>query len=350
MTKIKEKYMRRCFDLARLGAGHVSPNPMVGAVLVHEDRIIGEGFHQKYGQAHAEVNAVRSVPPQDRRLIDKSTLYVSLEPCCIFGRTPPCTNLIIENNIPKVVISCLDATPEVAGQGVQILRQAGVEVTTGVLQQKGEALAAIRNTFVQQERPFIVLKYARSQDGFMGVPEEQVWLSNPYSKRLVHKWRSELGAILVGTNTALIDDPQLTNRRYFGPSPLRIVFDRGGRLSPKAKLLDDSVPTWVVTAKAKKEIVGEQTACIELDFGEDLLENLLKKLFEAKISSLLVEGGRQTLDAFLQKDLWDEARVLVGATKLSRGIPAPILPDVDRQKHVIGSDLLYVYRKKPRIE
>jgi len=337
--------MRRCFDLARLGAGHVAPNPMVGAVLVHDDKIIGEGYHQKYGEAHAEVNAVRSVQAEHRRLIPKSTLYVSLEPCCIFGRTPPCTKLIIEHKIPKVVISCLDATPEVAGQGVKMLQDAGVEVQTGVLQAEGEELAGIRNTFAGHRRPFIILKYAQSQDGFMGIPGEQVWLSNPYSKRLVHKWRSEVSAILVGTNTAVVDDPQLTNRLFFGPSPLRIVLDRTGRLSPKSKLLDDASPTWVVTANAEALQQGQQTKIIELDFDAELLENLLNKLYEAKVSSLLVEGGRQTLDAFLQKNLWDEARILVSEKLLGKGIPAPVLPDVSRRKHVVGSDTLFIYRK-----
>jgi len=346
MPTTDELLMRRCFDLARQGAGHVAPNPMVGAVLVHEGRIIGEGFHQKYGEAHAEVNAIGSVQPQDRRLIAASTLYVSLEPCCIFGRTPPCTNLIIEQNIPKVVISCLDATPGVAGQGVQLLRDAGVEVTTGILQQEGEALAAIRNTFVQEERPYIILKYAQSQDGFMGQPDRQVWISNAYSKRLAHKWRSEVSAILVGTNTAALDNPQLTNRLYFGKSPLRIVLDRRRRLSPKAHLFNDQIPTWIVTEMAENTDSDlKNTTFIELDFDDYLLDNLLQKLYEAQVSTLLVEGGAQLLRTFVQKDLWDEARIFVGNKLLENGIPAPTLRSFDRRKYNIGSDLLYVYRK-----
>ncbi len=220
----EEIYVQRCFDMAVLGVDKVSPNPMVGAILVHKNRIIGEGYHEKFGQAHAEVNALRNVEPSDKKYISSSTLYVSLEPCCIHGNTPPCTDLIIKNGIPEVVISCLDQTPKVAGEGVGKLKRSGINVFEGLLKQKGERLSNIRNTFVTEERPYIILKYAQSLDGFIGKPDRQVWLTNSVSKRLVHKWRQEADAIIVGTNTALIDNPKLTTRYFSGSCPLRIVF------------------------------------------------------------------------------------------------------------------------------
>lgn len=338
-------FMRRCFDLARLGAGSVSPNPMVGAVLVHNNRIIGEGYHQKYGEAHAEVNAIRNVMPEAETLLEQATLYVSLEPCCIYGRTPPCTNLILDKRIPKVVISCLDATPGVSGRGVQILREAGVEVITGILEEEGKELAAIRNTFVQQERPYIILKYAQSLDGFLAQPGQQTWISNAYSKRLVHKWRSEVAAILVGTNTAAIDNPQLTNRLYPGSSPLRIAFDKTGRLSPTLHLFDDSTPTWIITERLPAHASSfQQTQFIQLDFGRPILPQLLKRLYEEKKNTLLVEGGRHVLEEFLQQGLWDEARVFVGNRLLYSGVQTPVLPTTYQKKKELDGDFLYIYR------
>ncbi|RMF32110.1 MAG: bifunctional diaminohydroxyphosphoribosylaminopyrimidine deaminase/5-amino-6-(5-phosphoribosylamino)uracil reductase RibD, partial [Bacteroidetes bacterium] len=227
-----EVFMRRCFDLARLGAGRVSPNPMVGAVLVYEGRIIGEGWHRRYGGAHAEVNALASVAPSDRALIRRSTLYVSLEPCCIHRKTPPCTNLILREGIPRVVVSCLDPTPEVNGRGLELLREGGVEVRVGVLEEEGRRLIRFREAFVRHGRPFVLLKFACSRDGFLGKPGEQIWISNPWTKRWVHRCRAAADAILVGTRTARTDNPQLTTRLFFGDSPLRIVLDRRLTLPP----------------------------------------------------------------------------------------------------------------------
>lgn len=337
-------YMQRCFDLARLGAGKASPNPMVGSVLVHQGKIIGEGYHHKYGTAHAEVNAIRSVSTKNRHLIPYSTLYVSLEPCCIFGKTPPCTHLIIKEKIPKVVISCLDLTPEVAGNGVQILQESGIEVVTGILEKEGQALSAIRNTFVSQHRPYIILKYAQSQNGMMGKATEQVWISHPYSKRLVHRWRNEADAILVGTNTAQIDNPQLNNRLYFGKSPIRIVLDRQLRLHPSLHLFDKTVKTWVITEKNPPKKNSEQLEYIKLFFDNQFIFNLLKILAEKKISSLIVEGGQKVLQSFITAQVWDEARVLVGQKIIKEGITAPKLNFSYRKKHKIGQDKLYIYR------
>lgn len=340
-----ELYIRRCFELARLGAGSVSPNPLVGAVLVHEGRIIGEGWHAKYGAAHAEVNTMRSIRPQDRALVSESTLYVSLEPCCIFGRTPPCTNLILENKIPRVVISCLDQTPGVAGHGVEILRKAGVSVTTGILEEEGKALSQIRNTFVTAERPYIILKWAQSADGFLGKEGEQLWLTQSLTKRWVHKWRSEAAAILVGTNTACIDDPALTNRHYYGHSPLRIVLDRHSRLPQTHQLLDGSTPTWVISEQSapSKSIAGLEW--IQLDFDGNLLSQLMQRLVVAKKSSLIVEGGQQLLQSFINNDLWDEARVLVAPQSIGKGIAAPRLNASHKQMRKMGADkMMWWYR------
>lgn len=343
-----ELYMQRCFDLALLGAGKVSPNPMVGAVLVYEGRIIGEGYHRAYGEAHAEVNALRKVRPADQDKVPAATLYVSLEPCCVYGRTPPCTNLILERRIPRVVISCLDDTPEVNGRGVAILRAGGARVTTGILEDQGRRLSCIRSTFVTQSRPYVILKYARTPAGrFAPDPPRQFWITNDYSRRLVHKWRSETDAVLVGTNTALIDDPQLTNRLYFGPSPLRIVLDRRLRLPGRLQLLSGDAPTLVVTESTPPPD-RENLSYLQLPFGEeDFLLRLLRNLAERNISSLTVEGGARLLPAFIRQRLWDEARVLVGSRELAGGLPAPVLPVSPSRKFHLANDELLLYYRPP---
>lgn len=338
--EIHEKYIRRTFQLAQLGAGNVSPNPMVGAVLVNNDRIIGEGYHQQHGQAHAEVNALKNVRAEDRHLIAQSTLYVSLEPCCIFGRTPPCTNLILDNEIPKVVISCLDLTPKVAGNGVQILRDAGVEVITGILEEEGLWLSRFRRTFVTQNRPHIILKFAQSQDGFLGKPDKQVWLTNTYSKRYVHKMRSKIDAILIGSNTARVDNPQLTNRLYIGKSPLRIVLNQNKDLSTNLNIFQTATPTWWINKKTDGQLANSNTQLVKIDFDEYLLPNLLQKLQAANITSLMIEGGAATLQHFIDANLWDEAQILTADTLLQNGIKAPVLFGELREKHDLGSDSL----------
>ncbi|MBI5917473.1 MAG: bifunctional diaminohydroxyphosphoribosylaminopyrimidine deaminase/5-amino-6-(5-phosphoribosylamino)uracil reductase RibD [Bacteroidetes bacterium] len=334
-------FMQRCFDLSRLGAGSVSPNPLVGAVLVHEGRIIGEGWHRQYGKAHAEVNCLASVRPEDAGLVEKSTLYISLEPCCIHGNTPPCTDLVLRHRIPRVAISCLDQTPEVKGRGVEILRSAGVEVTTGILEEKGAALSAIRNTFVSQKRPYIQLKFAQSADGFMGTPGRQVWLSNAFSQRLAHKGRSEFDAILVGTRTALTDDPSLTNRLWFGKSPLRIVLDRRRLVPSSFHLFDGLSNTWVITEKMRPgDVPSDNLKFIELH----LLEDLLRHLFEQRVSSLIVEGGAATLQRFIEKDWWDEAAIFTTLVRLGSGIPAPKPLGQEVVSYRLGTDSLTILR------
>lgn len=340
MGKPPEQYIQRCFDLARLGAGHTSPNPMVGAVLVYQDRIIGEGYHQQYGQAHAEVNAVQAVAPSDQQFLSQSTLYVSLEPCNIVGKTPACTDLILRCRIPKVVIAQRDHTPGVNGEGVQRLRQHGVEVVENVLPEQGRALAAIRNTFVTQQRPYIILKFAQTANGFFAPAPEAgpYWISNAFSKRLVHQWRSEVDAIMVGTRTAAIDRPQLNNRLYFGKSPLRLVLDRNCSLPADSPLFDTAATTIRVTEK------GEEAPGIwNIPFGERLLPQLMQRMAEYPLSSLLVEGGARLIQSFLSAGLWDEARVITGQKWWNEGIQAPVIPGKPSRIISLGSDQLAFY-------
>jgi diaminohydroxyphosphoribosylaminopyrimidine deaminase / 5-amino-6-(5-phosphoribosylamino)uracil reductase len=341
-----EIIMQRCFDLARLGAGSVSPNPMVGAVLLHEDRIIGEGWHREYGKAHAEVNCLASVREADRHLIEKSTLFVSLEPCCFHGKTPACTDLILRSKIPKVVIACLDETPEVQGKGIEILRSAGVEVLEGVLADAPFKPSDFRNVYVSKQRPFIQLKFAQSADGYMGIPGKQVWFSNHFSQVLAHKGRGAFDAILVGTNTALTDNPSLTNRHWYGKSPLRIVLDKNRRLPSDSNLLrSDHEATWVVCEQQlPMDEPSNLLRFLELPFDENLLETLLSQLFRHRITSLIVEGGAQTIQHFLDKNLWDEAAIFSTQLRLGKGIHAPSPTGLEMARFHLGTDVLTVIR------
>ncbi|MBK8564889.1 MAG: bifunctional diaminohydroxyphosphoribosylaminopyrimidine deaminase/5-amino-6-(5-phosphoribosylamino)uracil reductase RibD [Saprospiraceae bacterium] len=342
-----EIFMHRCFDLARLGAGHVSPNPMVGAVLVYEGRIIGEGWHRQYGKAHAEVNCIAAVRDEDRHLIEKSTLYVSLEPCCFQGKTPPCTNLILRSNIKKVVISCLDETPEVRGKGVEILRSAGIEVEVGILEGSPFKPSDFRNTFVAKQRPFIQLKFAQSADGYMGMNGKQVWFSNHFSQVLAHKGRAAFDAILVGTNTALTDNPSLSNRYWPGKSPLRIVLDKQRKVPSDANLLQSTQPTWVVCEKRlAKDNPTDFLHFLALAFDKELLENLLAELFQHRITSLIVEGGATTIRHFMEKELWDEAAIFSTKLRLGGGISAPTPVGVELERLALGGDTLTVIRNQ----
>jgi len=333
MKSNNQLYIKRCLDLALLGRGHAAPNPLVGAVIVYGDKIIGEGYHKKYGEAHAEVNAIASIKETDLHLLKESTIYISLEPCCIYGNTPPCTSLIIKHKIPKVVFCCIDQTAGVKGKSVDILEAAGCEVTFGVLQEKGERIVRNRTIFTTKKRPYILLKYAQSKDGFIGQSGSSIWLTNPISKHLTHKWRAENSAILVGTNTAIVDDPQLNNRLYFGTSPLRIVLDRNLWIKPDSKLLDQSYPTWVITAQ-KAPPSRTNLRFVSMAFDEQLLERVLTLLYEEKYGTLIVEGGQKTLATFLEKGLWDEARVFETPQYLEHGLKAPnlALPPVEEYK------------------
>ncbi len=330
-------YLQRCFDLARLGAGSVSPNPMVGAVLVHDGRIIGEGWHQRYGEAHAEVNCLRSVRTEDQALIPYSTLYCSLEPCYHYGKTPPCVDLILANKIPRVVVSNLDPNPKVAGQSITKLTNAGVEVITGVLEEQGRRLNRPFFTWITQQRPYIILKWAQSRDGFLGRPGERVAISGPLSQRLLHRWRSEVDAILVGATTAQVDDPRLDNRLFYGKSPLRIAFDQHGRLPSTAHLLDDSLPTWIFGPPRRGTWQHTQFFPVQKEVA---IADLLAQLKAAHRAILLVEGGAQVLNQWLAAGYWDEIRVIENERLLGDGLAAPKVPAgaVLKETYQLGSD------------
>jgi len=332
-------------ELARLGNGHVAPNPMVGAVLVYEDRIIGEGYHMKYGQAHAEVNCIAAVKDEDRELIPQSTIYVSLEPCAHFGKTPPCADLIIRERIPRVVVGCRDPFPLVDGKGIEKMRAAGISVEVGVLEKECMELNRRFFTFNTQHRPYIVLKWAQSMDGKMGGGAGgRVLISNEYTNRLVHKWRSEEAAILVGTNTALLDDPALTVRLWKGPDPIRLVVDRELRLPSTLRLFDGQART-VVFNLIRHEEQGN-LRYYQLAGDSSLVHQLVMALHQLKIQSVLVEGGAALLQSFIDEGYWDEARIITNETlQLSDGLVSPVLQGgrLAGQERLF-SDLISYYR------
>lgn len=315
-----ELYMQRCLQLAALGLGKTSPNPMVGAVIVHNGQIIGEGYHHLYGQAHAEVNAINSV--KNKELLKESTIYVNLEPCSHFGKTPPCADAIIRYGIPKVVIGSIDYHDKVNGNGVRKLREAGVEVVENVCEADCEELNKRFFTFHQQHRPYIILKWAQTRDGFMDIDRNgsettSYWITNPALKVLVHKWRSEEDAILVGYNTMRNDRPQLTTREYPGKDPQRFVMQRG----------TDVIADLPYTPLSEKA------------------EEAIQQLYNLKIQSVIIEGGKKTLEKFLEIGLWDEARILVGNQTWSKGLKAPIIPETPEKTVQIDDNLLMYVRR-----
>ena len=318
-----EKYMMRCIQLAQNGKLGAAPNPMVGAVVVCDGRIIGEGYHAKCGEAHAEVNAINSV--KDESLLHRSTLYVSLEPCAHYGKTPPCAKLIVSKGIPKVVIGCQDPFSKVAGKGIEILKQAGCEVVVGVLEKACQDLNKAFFTVQLKHRPFITLKWAQSADGYMDVERndgEPVKLSSPLTQLIAHKRRAEHQAIIVGTQTARLDNPSLNVRDWCGPQPLRIVIDKNLTLPRHLHLFDGSQPTLVVTEK-NETIAGAMT--LQVDFNQSILPQLMEELQRRNIQSLLVEGGSKLLQSFIDEGLWDEAYVEHCPQVLGHGILSPSL-------------------------
>lgn len=320
-----EKYIRRCIELASNGLCNAAPNPMVGAVIVHNGKIIGEGYHARCGEGHAEVNAIRSV--KDERLLKESTIYVSLEPCSHYGKTPPCADLIISKGIPRVVVGCIDPFSQVSGRGIQKLRNAGIDVTVGVLENECKSLIRRFVTFNTQKRPYITLKWAESADGFIDINRENgspVVLSTPITSMYVHKQRAEHKAILVGRKTALLDNPSLTTRNWYGANPLRLVIDRTLSLPSNLRLFDHTTPTLVFTEKKKS---GEENLeYITLDFSKDILPQIFTILYERKIQSLLVEGGTTLLQSFIDSGLWDEMFVEHSAKVLGEGVKSPVIP------------------------
>ena len=362
-----EKYMRRCFDLARLGAQTASPNPLVGAVIVHENVIIGEGFHHTRGEAHAEVNAIAAVSEADKGRIRASTIYISLEPCSHQGLTPPCTDLILANGIKHVVISAVDPNPEVSGKGIAGLRANDVSVVAGVLEEEGNQLIGNFKNAMTEHRPYLILKFVQSSDRYIGHPDYQVWLSNGFEKVLVHKLRSEVDGIMVGTNTVLVDNPQLTNREYFGNDPVRITFDRNRRIPSDFHILDGSIPTLVYTAETDQNttqpdtegtarqhasgivqsgITGAQhPEFVSISFDEKMLHHCLKDLIKRNIQSVLVEGGASLINSFVKQNLWDEAWVVTTNHVLSQGVKAPLLNGNLVQKFSLDMDEIQVIKR-----
>jgi len=336
--------MSRCLQIAELGAGYVAPNPMVGAVLIYEDKIIGEGYHQKYGEAHAEVNCVNDVSEVNKFLIEKSTLYVSLEPCSHYGKTPPCTDLIIQNKIKKVIIGCKDIYKEVAGTGIQKLQNAGVEVITGILEKECIRLNKRFFTFHQKFRPYIILKWAQTANGKIGSAEKRILISNEYCNRLVHKWRSEEAAILVGTNTALQDDPLLTTRLWQGKNAVRIVIDKELKLRLPLNLFNTDANTLIYNLA--KNSTGENLVYIKLE-NESFIDQMLQSLFEMNIQSVMIEGGTKTLQSFIDEGLWDEARVITNEELIiENGIAAPEMKDfiLENQERYFSDVISYYYK------
>ncbi|MDR0892337.1 MAG: bifunctional diaminohydroxyphosphoribosylaminopyrimidine deaminase/5-amino-6-(5-phosphoribosylamino)uracil reductase RibD [Mediterranea sp.] len=317
-----EKYMRRCIELALNGRCNVSPNPMVGAVIVCDGHIIGEGYHVRCGQPHAEVNAIRSV--RDVSLLKRSTIYVSLEPCSHYGKTPPCADLLIEKGIPRIVVGCQDPFPQVAGRGIRKLREAGREVVVGVLEEECRALNRRFITFHTQRRPYITLKWAESADGFIDrgrTGGQPVVLSTPLTAMLTHKRRTENDAIMVGTRTALLDNPSLTVRHWYGHQPLRVVTDRNLLLPPQLQLFDGSAPTLVFTERERPS--SENLTYLPLDYSRQPLPQMMEALYERKVQSLLVEGGSRLLQSFIDSGLWDEIYVEQSPLRLWAGVAAP---------------------------
>lgn len=330
-----------------MGAGYVAPNPMVGAVLVFGDRIIGEGFHQQYGQAHAEVNCINSVPEENKQFIEKSTLYVSLEPCAHFGKTPPCADLIIKNNIPKVVIGCRDSYAAVNGKGIEKLTAAGVDVSVGVLEDEAMALNKRFFIFHQQQRPYIILKWAQSNDEKIAATgNERIFISNACSNRAVHEWRSEEAAIMVGTNTALKDNPALTTRLVTGNNPVRLVIDMDLKLPASLQLFDGVAKTLVFNAVKQQE--GEMFSFYKVDKKEKIIPQVLSVLYQQKIQSVLVEGGAKLLQSFIDENLWDEARVITNVEMvIGKGIDAPVLANKKlMKKEISGTDKIEYFFKQ----
>ena len=330
--KIHEKYIKRCIEIAKNGLGNTAPNPMVGCVIVHKNKIIGEGYTSPYGGNHAEVNAIESVT--DKSLLKEATLYVTLEPCSHFGKTPPCSDLIIKHQVPQVVIGCIDDNPEVSGKGLKKLRENGCEVTVGILEKECKEHHKRFFTFHHKKRPYIILKWAESDDGFLAplekLEQKPVWITNAQSRQLVHKWRAEEQAILVGANTVLDDNPSLTTRDVEGRNPVRVVVDTYGNLSKDFSVFNDASKTILISKS-------------DLDVNSSLSQQICKILYKQDINSVIVEGGSKTLQLFINEDLWDEARVFTGKVILDNGVKVPKLIGSLVRQETIKNDFLNIY-------
>lgn len=339
-----EQYMQKCIELARMASGKTYPNPMVGSVIVHNGVVIGEGFHHKAGEPHAEVNAIRSVKNQE--LLSESTIYVCLEPCSHYGKTPPCADLIISKHFKRVVVGCIDTFSKVSGRGIEKIKNAGIDVTTGILEQESRFLNRRFFTFHEKKRPYIILKWAQTADGFIDkLPEQKnspcgVRITDENCQKLVHQWRAEEQAILVGTTTAVCDNPSLTTRLVSGNNPLRIAWDIHGKIPADSHLKDTKTPTVIFTN-------SKNSSCKNLEYvfvsaHEILLTKTLEYLYEQGIQSLIVEGGTKTLQTFIDAGIWDEARVFTTKETFGSGIGAPKIPYTASTKTTIGNALLEI--------
>ncbi|MGY8987912.1 MAG: bifunctional diaminohydroxyphosphoribosylaminopyrimidine deaminase/5-amino-6-(5-phosphoribosylamino)uracil reductase RibD [Flavobacteriales bacterium] len=337
--KTEEFYINKCIEIARLAKGKTSPNPMVGSVIVCNGEIIGEGFHENYGKEHAEVNSITSV--KNKSLLQKSTLYVNLEPCSHFGKTPPCSNLIIEHKIPKVVIGCVDTFSEVSGKGIAKMEKAGIEVVVGVLEKESRELNKRFFTFHEQKRPYIILKWAISKDGYIAPKNqtESFWMTSSESKKLVHKWRAEEDAILVGRITAEKDNPSLTVREVEGNNPIRIVIDKDLKLSTNLNIFNSEAETLIFNSvKTEKKYTNN---FIKIDFN-NLIKNILKELYKQNIQSVIIEGGSKTIQSFIDTNMWDEARIFTTNKELKDGVKIPIIEGKILSTAEIDTDCLKI--------
>lgn len=345
MQNSHQTYMKRCLQLAANGLQAAMPNPSVGAVIVHNDVIIGEGYTSKYGGNHAEVNAIHSV--KDKSLLKEATIYVSLEPCSHFGKTPPCSDLIIKHNISKVVIGTIDPFAKVAGKGIEKLKNGDCEVIIGVLE--AECVASNKRFFAfhQHKRPYIILKWAATQDGFIDKirhendPIQPNWITNKFSRQLVHKWRSEEAAILVGTNTAITDNPKLNTRDWHGKNPVRIVLDKSLRIPESYALFDQTIKTIILTEQQKES--QENVVFETIDFSKNIAKQICAILYKHELQSVIIEGGKQTLQTFIDANLWDEARIFTGNVLFQQGIEAPRLHGNLQSEQTILDNSLHIY-------
>jgi len=340
-----EKYLKRTLFLAKLGKGDTAPNPMVGSVIVHDGKIIGEGYHEKCGEAHAEVNAINSVKNKD--LLSKSTLYVNLEPCAHYGKTPPCSNLIIEHHIPRVVIGCIDSYSEVAGKGIEKMQKAGIEVKIGVLEEESLELNKRFFSFHTNKRPYIILKWAQSSNGFMDIDRSETdkgifWITQVETKTLVHKWRAEEAGILVGRQTIENDNPSLTCRDYEGNHPTRFVIDKDLKTNyTNFTLSKDGVKTYIFNQNQSKKAGNIEYIKID-NFS---LDSILNEIYNLNIQSIIVEGGKFTLTQFIENNLWDEARVLTGIGNIENGVSSPSIIGNTIDTYSYGKDVVKLIKR-----
>lgn len=352
-----DQYMNRCLQLAEYGLGNVAPNPMVGAVIVYNGRIVGEGYHRQYGEPHAEVNAINSVV--DKSLLSECTLYVSLEPCSHFGKTPPCTDLIIENKIPRVVVAMVDPFEKVAGTGIQKLRDHGVEVTVGILEEEAKWLNRRFITFHTKKRPYVILKWAQTLDGFIDIdrkddaPVEPTWITNDACRTLVHRWRSEENGILVGNNTIIKDNPKLNVRFWTGKNPTRILIDRTLVSPADSAIFDGTQPTIVFIGKnsgssTRKELFDNvpNLDIVSIDFAKEAELQIFEYVIQKNIQSIIIEGGYRTIQGFVSLNYWDEARIFFGPKLFFTGVKAPsVIGTPFKEEEIDGTRLFYLKNK-----